>query len=217
MRWVSLLVVLILALGLGACRKPGPTRQEQIDALIESGWESVEFGSWAEAQLDFLTALGLDSLSAAANVGLGWSMIFLGVDDLDGAAAYLEQGTTDSQWQNDAWSGLAAIRLSQTLYAGADSLAGLVLTADPSYVFTPRPEIDWHDLLLIQAQARFITTDYTGAWLAVQPVIGGSPYPYGTVDLANPATWVIDGKTYLLFEQALSVMISNLTVYYRGG
>lgn len=210
-------MVLILALGLGACRKKGPTQQEQVDALVESGWESIELDSWAEAQLDFLTALGLDPLSAAANVGLGWSMIFLGDDDLDGAAAYLEKGTTDPLWQNDAWSGLAMIRLSQTLYAEADSLAGLVLASDPSYVFKKRPEIDWHDLLIIQAQARFIITDYTGAWQAVQPVIGGSPYPYGTVDLADPVTWVIDGNTYLLFEQALAVMISNLTNWYRGG
>ncbi len=210
-------MVLLLAVGLGACRKKGPTQQERIDALVESGWESIELDSWAEAQLDFLAALGLDSLTAAANVGLGWSMIFLGDDDLDGAAAYLEKGTTDAQWQKDAWSGLATIRLSQELYAEADSLAGLILASNPSYVFTYRPDIDWHDLLIIQAQARFITTDYTGAWQAIQPVIGGSPYPYGTVDPAVPATWVIDGKTYQLFELALSVMISALTDYYRAG
>lgn len=210
-------MVLILALGLGACRKKGPTQQEQVDALVESGWESIELDSWAEAQLDFLTALGLDPLSAAANVGLGWSMIFLGDDDLDGAAGYLEQGISDALWQNDAWSGLATIRLSQGRYAEADSLAGLVLAANPSYVFTYRSEIDWHDLFIIQAQARFITTDYTGAWQAVQPVIGGSPYFYGTVDPTDRTTWVIDGTTYPLFEQALAVMISNLTNWYRGG
>lgn len=217
MRWIRLIMILILVLGLGACRKKGPTKQQEINALLDSGWEAIELDSWSEARIDFLDVLDFDPLIASANVGLGWSMILLGDDDLDGAAAYLEKGTTDTQWRYDAWSGLAAIRLSQGLYAKADSLAGLVLAAQPSYVFEKRPEIEWPDLLLIQAQARFITTDYAGAWLAIQPVIGGSPLPYGSVDPADPATWEIDGESYLLFEQALSVMISKLTDHYRAG
>jgi len=214
MKFINIALALLIALALGACRKGGPTKQERIDAFNDAGWTLFEQGDFTAALEEFLDGLNLDFTNISGNVGKGWSLLMLGDEDLATIAAALDEGTTEPEWQNDAWCGLAVARLNQQQYAGADSLAGRVLTAsDTSYVFVHRQEIDWHDLLIIQAEARFFTTLYTQAWQALQPLIVGPPYD--SIDPGDPSTWVIGNKTYSLFEEVLAVIISALADEYR--
>ncbi|MFB0517609.1 MAG: tetratricopeptide repeat protein [Candidatus Neomarinimicrobiota bacterium] len=213
MRFINIMLTLALALALGACGGKGPTKKERIDAFNETGWELFQKGDFTAALEEFSEALALDSTNVAANVGLGWCMLLLGDPNLSAIIAALEVGATSASWQHDAWCGLAVANLNQQLYAEADSVAGLVLAADSSYVFTYRPQIDWQDLLVIQAQARFFTTAYIQAWQAIQPLIVGPPYD--AIDPADPTTWVIGTTSYSLFEEVLAVIISALAEQYR--
>ncbi|GAG11481.1 unnamed protein product, partial [marine sediment metagenome] len=106
------------------------------------------------------------------------------------------------------------------LYSAADSLAELVLAADSGYVFTYREQIDWCDLLIIQAQARFFIPDYAGAWRAIEPLLAEttSPVDLSNVNLnpADPSTWIIDdGTPFALYELALAKVINLLAEKYR--
>jgi hypothetical protein len=198
---------------MGSMCKKGPTKQKRINAFNDAGWTVFEEGDFSDALLEFNDAYRLDTSDVTANVGRGWCLLLLGDPNLASIVNVLQKGTTSTTWQNDAWCGLAVARLNQQLYPEADSLAGLVLASDSSYVFTYWSQIDWRDLLLIQAQARYIMTSYTLAWNAIAPLLAGSPYE--SIDPASTATWIVNNRLYPLFEEILVVVISALTEEYR--
>jgi tetratricopeptide (TPR) repeat protein len=218
---VILLLLAAAALSLGvSCKGKGPTKQERIDAFNEAGWVSMEEGNFAEALQEFAAAVGLDSDNAEGNVGLGWSLILSNSSNLPRMSTALEFGTADTEWQQDAWSGLAVARLNQQRYAEADSLAGLVLSADSAYVLVYYSDVDWRDLLVIQAQARYYNVDYAQVWQAVLPLLADTTsltvgVPDGNLDPYDSATWVVNGTNFALYEVALADVIFRLVQIYR--
>lgn len=215
----TLFAAVVLLMGM-ACKGRGPTKQDRIDAFNEAGWTSMEDGNFEEAYQEFLSAVGLDSNDVEANVGLGWSLILTGDPALSKAVNALEKGTTSSSWQQDSWAGLAVVRLSQQEYWKADSLAGLVLAADASFTLDFYPLVDWRDLLVIQAQSLFFLGSYSLAWQAVQPLLSETTdlrvgVPEGNLDPGSPATWIVNGTTFALYEAALAEVIGILTNKYR--
>ncbi len=225
---VKIILVYVVILALFTCEwcEPGPTIQEQVDAFNETGWELFMESDFAAALEEFQEGLALDPVNSSGNVGRGWSLLMLDEEDQDMIIAALEAGAAGPSadgWKNHSWCGLAVVKLNQLLYSAADSLAALVLTADSGYLFTYREQIDWRDLLVIQAQARFITADYDRAWRAIEPLLAetDSPVklPNGDLDPADPGTWVVEdtnnGTTFALYELALAEVISILTEEYR--
>ncbi len=213
MRRFSTHLILLIFLTLSACSKPGPTRSERIDAFNDNGWTRFGIDEFDRALENFLDGLNLDDQNLSGIMGQGWSRLMLGDADLDSIAASLESGTTSAEWQKDAWCGLSAVALSDQRYSDADSLAALVLAADPSYVFFYRPQVTWEDLLIIQAQARYVATDYAGSWQALLPLTAGTIYE--TIDPADNTTWIIGTQLFTLFEELLARVISALADTYR--
>ncbi|MFC1618858.1 hypothetical protein ACFL45_02830 [Candidatus Neomarinimicrobiota bacterium] len=216
---LMLLAAAVLSMGV-SCKGKGPTKQERIDAFNEAGWVSMEEGNFAEALREFEDAIALDSDNIEGNIGLGWSLILMNSTNLPRISTALGKGTADTKWQQDAWSGLAVTRLNQQRYAEADSLAGLVLNADSSYVLIYYSEVDWRDLLVIQAQARYYNVDYAQAWQAVLPLLAESVtltvgVPNGNLDPYDSATWVVNGTNFALYEAALADVIFRLVEVYR--
>jgi hypothetical protein len=223
MRFTYITLALTLALALGACRK-GPTKPERIDDFNEAGWALFESSRFAEALQEFSDGLELDadSTNVSGHVGKGWCLLLLGSEDSTAIVAALTVGNTSAEWDTAAWCGLAAARLNQEYYAAADTLAGLALAADSKYVFikfTSDEEINWRDLLVIQAEARFFTIDYDGAWQAIVPLLveTDSPVylPNGDLDRTDPDTWKVNGTTFALYEEALASVIFKLVRKYR--
>ena len=208
-----ILLFLIAAMVMGSMCKMGPTKKERIRSFNDAGWTAFEEGDFSDALLEFTDAYDLDTNNVTANVGLAWCMLLLGEADLSFIVNALEKGSTSTNWQNDAWCGLAVARLNQQIYPEADSLAGLVLANDSIYVFTYWSQIDWRDLLLIQAQARYILTSYTLAWNAIEPLLPGTPYE--SLNPGNSSTWIANNRVYTLFEEILAVVISALTEEFR--
>lgn len=225
MRFTYITLALTLALALGACRNGGPTKPERIDDFNEAGWALFESSRFAEALQEFSDGLELDadSTNVSGHVGKGWCLLLLGSEDSTAIVAALKVGNTSAEWDTAAWCGLATARLNQELYAAADSLAGLALAADSEYVFikfTSGEEINWRDMLVIQAEARFLTTSYTLAWQAILPLLPENPslvvgVPNGNLDPSDPATWIVDGMTFALYEEALASVIFKLVRKYR--
>lgn len=210
----SLYILTIIALVLSACKKPGPTAAERTANFLESGWVAFEASLYTDALQDFDDVLALDEGNIEAKLGAGWSLLLLDNGSLDSAAALLDSTVTaDTEWRQDAWTALATIRLSQQAYTQADSLAGLTLAQDSSYVFLHKPTIDWQDLLVYQAQARFARTLYDSAWLALLPLLSGSPFD--AVLRNDPTTWTSAGVTYTYFTEILALAISYFSELFR--
>ena len=205
--------VLIILLALAACSKPGPTEQERIKTFNEAGWALFEENDFSGALIQFAAVLSLDPDNVEGNVGRGWSLLMQGNPSVSAATAALEVGSSDADWRLDAWCGLSAAALNELRYPQADSLAARVLSIDSSYVFVHRTVIDWRDLLIIQAQARFYAAAYVQAWQALLPITPGTEYE--NIDPADPATWFIGTQSYTLFEELLARVISALAEQHR--
>jgi len=232
MRSAKIILAYVTILALSTCEwcERGPTMQEQVDAFNETGWQLFTESKFAAALDEFKEGLNMDPVNISGNVGRGWSLLMLDDQDQDTIIAVLEVGSAGPSadpagggadgWQNHAWCGLAVIKLNQLRYSEADSLAERVLTADSGYVFTYHEQIDWCDLLIIQAQVRFFAIDYDGAWQAVGPLLVDTPtlevgFPDGNLDRADPNTWIVDGITFALYEEALAKVIHILAEKYR--
>lgn len=216
---LTLLTAAALSLGV-SCKGKGPTKQERIAAFNEAGWVSLDEGNFAEALQEFADAVALDSNNVEGNIGIGWSLILMNSSNLHRISNALGKGTADNVWQQDAWAGLAANSLNRQLYSAADSLAGLVLNADSAYVLVNYSAVDWRDLLVIQAQARYYNVDYAQAWQAVQPLLADTTsltvgVPAGNLDPADSSTWVVNGTNFALYEAALADAIYRLVQIYR--
>jgi len=225
MRFAKITLAYGAILALSTCEwcEPGPTIQEQVAAFNEGGWQLFTESKFTAALEEFMEGLNLDPVNSSGNVGRGWSLLMLDDQDQDTIIAVLEVGAAGPSadgWQEHSWCGLAVVKLNQLLYSEADSLAERVLAADSGYVFTYHEQIDWCDLLIIQAQARFITNDYDGAWQAVGPLLVDTPtlevgLPDGNLVRADPNTWIVDGITFALYELALAKVIHILAEKYR--
>jgi tetratricopeptide (TPR) repeat protein len=215
-----LLLLAAAALSMGvSCKGKGPTKRERIEAFNEAGWVSMEEGNFAEALQEFADVVALDSDNIEGNIGLGWSLILMNSTNLPRISTALGKGTADTEWQPEAWAGLAVASLNQQRYAEADSLAGLVLNTDSAYVLIYYSDVDWRDLLVIQAQARYYNVDYAQAWQAVLPLLAESVtltvgVPDGNLDPYDSATWVVNGTNFALYEAALADVIFRLVQVY---
>ncbi|UCH61718.1 MAG: hypothetical protein JSU77_07830 [Fidelibacterota bacterium] len=224
MRSTNITLACVTLLALAACGwwERGPTKQEQVDAFNEAGWELFTEDEFSDALVEFKDGLELDPVNISGNVGRGWSLLMLDDEDQDTIVAALEVGAASPSaegWQEHSWCGLAVVKLNQLEYSDADSLTRLVLAADSGYVFTYHDQIDWLDMLVIQAQALFITTDHAGAWQAIKRLLAepDSPVslPNGDLNPADPSTWNVNGTTFALYEMALAEVIEILANKYR--
>lgn len=214
MKYLRLIVIVLVVVQLGACRKKGPTASQRIAAFNSAGRAGLEDGFFAAALKEFESSLQLDPNNLEAKVGSGWAIILLDDRDLEEAVAHFDiTVTSDAKWQSDAWTGLSVIRLTQRIYAKADSLALLALGTDSSYVLLWKPDIDWNDLLVIQAQARYAQTLYDSSWVALWALLPGTPHE--SIDRNTPSTWMVDGITYVHFPMLLAELISYFSTLYR--
>lgn len=212
-RFRTFILIITLPLLFG-CSGKGPTKLERIEAFNDAGWSDFDAGSFTSALAEFTDALELDSGNLEARVGAAWVIILLDDRDLNDARILLDSTVTaDANWREDAWTALATIGLTEREYSDADSLAALVLASNASYVFTPLPTIDWQDLIIIQAQARYAQMLYDSSWSAVAVLLTGTPHE--SVDRNTPSTWVFGTEVYAHFPEILARLISYLSEIHR--
>ena len=216
MRFAHYILIIISLTFLMDCGKKSPTKSSRIKSALNAGWDEFESSNMEAALEEFMEAFNLDSTRAQSQVAVAWARLMVpGTDPATVISAIDSNATDDQEWRNDAWCALAVAHLILNQYSEADSVALLVLTADPAYVFAHRPSVDWQDLLLIQGQALFFMAQYTSAWQVMGPLL--TDPPYASIDPANPSTWKIGntGKTYNMFAEIVAKVISALVEVHR--
>ena len=217
MRYTHFILMALSLLLLVDCRKKGPTKSDRINASLNAGWDEFENGNMEAALEEFMEAFNLDSTRSESQVAVAWARLM--IPGPPGPATVISaidaNSTNDQAWRNDAWFALAVAHLILHRHPEADSLALLVLTADPAYVFAHRRSVDWQDLLLIRGQALFFMAEYDSAWQVMNPLLTDKEYE--SIDPTNPSTWKIGntGKTYDMFAEILAKVISALVEVHR--
>ena len=195
------------------CGKKNPTKNDDptITEILSSGWAKFSAEDYSGAETAFDEAITKESGNFSANTGKGWSMLMQNKEDLAGIVSYLQKAVSDNTWQSDARCGLAVTKLIQKQYSDVITMVELVISAQTDYFFQYRPSIDYHDLLVIKAQAYFLSKQYTNAWQTVLQLT--SEY---SLDPNNSDSWVVNGAEYFSFEAALSEVIEILSNTYRN-
>tara|TARA_B100000315_G_C14540135_1_gene570480 strand:+ start:721 stop:1410 length:690 start_codon:yes stop_codon:yes gene_type:complete len=209
-KWfISPLLLLLLAC---PSEDEPPDPEPDHGPLIASGFINLASGFYEDALDNFDDALSLSRTNISANMGKAWSMLFLdnGVDgsSLDSMRFFFEKGIGDSIWSADAYCGLAMVALAQNNYSLSVNHADSLLSINSLYVFEYVNDIDYHDILLVKAQAQFFTSDYQGA--------------YDTLSLIDSvydidSDWVVNDISHFSFESALTTLIELLTSEYDSG
>jgi hypothetical protein len=84
----------------------------------------------------------------------------------------------------------------------------MVLSAEPAWVFSRRPSIDWFSIRLILAQAYFRlgAASFPNAQAHLDVLD-----PDNGLDPADSATWVVESVTYDTYAEALLKAIERLS------
>ncbi len=169
---VALCSLLLLAYGCGDDDGGGPQTAEE---LIKQGWAKFGAGDRAGASGDFNAALGLDPQANdyEAYFGLGWAELRLshaGIAE-DAFETYLDSA---SSRLIDAKAGLALAYHAQDKFDDAIDSAEEVLAANPTWSFSPAPEIDYLDVALVLAHSYYETGDFSQSLTVVQTYLNSS-------------------------------------------
>ena len=185
---------------------PGP------EVYIQEGWADLSAGSYEDALDNFDVALSVDPENIEATMGKAWALLFVDSGNTLDLMKYLfEKGVNDSTWSSDAYCGLSNVTFAQGNYTAAINYADILLSADPNYVFEYFSGIDFHDILLVKAQAQFLTQNYIDAYTTLSPISDD------TLDPDNEESWEVNGISYPSFESALAALIALVTSVHDSG
>ncbi|KPL01083.1 MAG: hypothetical protein AMJ91_01665 [candidate division Zixibacteria bacterium SM23_73_3] len=167
-RWFLLITVLFSSLlfvyGCGDDGVVEPTAEK----LIEQGWAKFKAGNSSGASADFNAALGLDAEANEAYLGLGWAELRQNHAGL-AENAFVTYLSKTSNSEDDAKAGLALAYHAQKKFEDAINLAEDVLSADPSWSFSPHDaEINYLDLALVLAESYYGIANFSQSLLVVQ-------------------------------------------------
>ena len=165
--------------------------------------------SYEDALENFNEALSIDPENIEATIGKAWCLFFMDSGSSMEMMRYLfEKGVDDSTWAADANCALSIVTFAQGHYTTAIAYADSLLSIDPVYVLDFYTEIDYYDILLVKAQAQFLTLEYDAANTTMAQV---NPSLY--LDPSQDS-WEVNGTQYLTFESALSAVIASVTSEY---
>ena len=183
-----------------------------LELYIQEGWAYLSVLLYEDALDKFEEALSVDSENIEASMGKAWSLLFLDTGNTLDLMKYLfEKGVSDSTLSADAYCGLSIVTFAQGNYMSAITYADNLLSADPNYIFEYISEIDIYDILLVKAQAQFLTQNYMDAYTTLSSI---SDY---SLDPDQVESWEVNEISYPSFETALAALIALVTSEYDSG
>jgi tetratricopeptide (TPR) repeat protein len=214
-RFLYIFIMILFFLGCPSEDLPPELPSEDPQEFIDQGWAAFSSELFSDALTSFDEALSISPTNVSANMGMAWSMFFLdnGEDEnsLLEMSNYFEKGIIDSIWSADAFCGLVIVKFAQENYSGAISYSDSLRQIDPLYVFQYYPELNYVDILIVKAQAQFLTQNYLDANLTIKQL---NPSLFLDPDSDS---WNVNGVQYNSFEVALSASISSLSLEYDSG
>ncbi|MBH50241.1 MAG: hypothetical protein CMG69_05785 [Candidatus Marinimicrobia bacterium] len=179
---------------------------------IEKGWDDLSSGFYEDALENFNEALSINPENIEATIGKAWCLFFTDSGSSMDMMRYLfEKGVDDSTWAANANCALSIVTFAQGHYTTAIAYADSLLSIAPVYVLDFYTEIDYHDILLVKAQAQFLTLEYNEANITMTQI---NPSLY--LDPSQDS-WEVNGTQYFIFESALSAIIASVTSEYDSG
>ncbi|MCH7818507.1 MAG: hypothetical protein IIB40_03010 [Candidatus Marinimicrobia bacterium] len=202
---IKSIILIIVTLSFFSCEDNGEEPEVIVTAeeLIIAGWVNFETGEYAIAIEDFNSALSIDASASEAYSGIGWSRIRLEMID-DAQTSFL--AALDGNYAGEeTFAGLAAISLVKEKYTAAIGYAESILNIDPEWIFEHDNTIDYKDVWLIVATAYF----HEGNFTEVEAAILKIDSTYSILE-NDSATWIVDGKSYLTYREALAAYLQSL-------
>jgi len=187
------------------------TAEPSVEELLQAGWAEFTQCKYDSAQQDFDKVLAQQPENVSANVGKGWSLLLKNSNHLQLAILCLEKGLSDNNWETDSRCGIIVAKFTQEKYDEIPTLVNYCLQDHPAYSFSYQADIDWHDLLLIKAQALYFTKKYNDAWTVIQKLT----QDYNYIDPQASETWIVNDVSCFSFEAVLSKIIHLVSVMYR--
>jgi len=194
-----LILVLCVFAAAVACSSDGTDVVDPPEDPVALGWSAFEAGDFAEAQTQFSAAIAQDATNADAYNGLGWT--FLATAQLSSALQQFDAAVSNGVSGAAAQAGrsISLRDIEPVDYDAVVVAANAALTIDDDFVFAYDTSFDWHDVLLLVAQAHFALGAYGDASTAVTSLGGDGQ------DSQSP-TYVADLLTEI---DRLSSLFSN--------
>ncbi len=173
--------------------------------LAPAGWAEYEKGQIRNAIAYFKALYAKLPTSPDALNGLGWCYADASVDSMSQALAYFSKAIQQKLNFSDAMVGLGFVNLALKKYGPCIENLAKVLTLNPNYTFSHNSKVDSKDLRLGLAEAYFYIQDFPSAQTQVTVLA-----PANGLNPADSATWLVDGKNYGSYAEALLAYIEKL-------
>ena len=212
----NLLILSIVFLLIISCGKNGggtnpPTIEEQIIKNLQIAWTFFENAQYDSSEFYFDRVLALRTGEPRGQIGKGWSKLLDENTDFNNIEILFESAMTNEDLKNDLMAGLAIVNNLQKKYSGAVDYVDQLLTAVSTYVFSHKTEINYQDLLIIQAHSYFYNKQFDNAYVTILELT--TDYIF---DPADSTTWVVDGDVYPSYEGAISAVLAKLSDQYKS-
>ena len=143
---------------------------ESYDNFMEEGWAEFSSGDYDNAAIAFQAASERDATQPEVYLGLGWCQLRL-MELLDAESnfqkvisfAFLDEENSVSL-TNDAYAGLAFLKLANSEYSSTISFANMALNNNISYQFSKDNTIDAKSLLIAIAEAHYYLNQISEAF-----------------------------------------------------
>jgi len=212
----NLLILSIAFLFIISCGKGGggtnpPTIEEQILENLNIAWTFFEQAQYDSSEYYFDRVLALRTNEPRGQIGKGWSKLLVEDSDFSNIETLFESAMADENLKNDLMAGLAIVNNVQKKYGDAADYVDQLLTAVSTYVFSHKTDINYQDLLVIQAHSYFYNKQFDNAYESILELT--TDYIF---DPADKLSWVVDGDTYPSYEGAISAVLAKVSDQYKS-
>ncbi len=176
-----------------------------VNDLGPAAWSKYEAGLYWEAIVLFKQLLQMVPTSFEACNGLGWCYAVPSIDSLQTSLEYFRMAINLKANFPDAYAGRGFVQLALKSYAFAIDDFHTVLTANPNYVFSHNRQIDYRDIRLGLAEAYYYIQNFSAAQAQVDVLA-----PNNGLQMHDPTTWIVDGKNYTTYAEALLAWLEKL-------
>jgi hypothetical protein len=182
-----------------------------VDELLNSAWTEFESYRYDNAKSYFDQVLVKEPSNCDASLGKGWSLLLQGSNHYQLAINAFDVAIAEPACEADSRAGIIVAKFNQERYDEIPALVDYFTQKYPKYVFEHDENIDWHDLLLMKAQAQYFIRQYSTSWTTVKKLT--TVYDY--MDPSASDTWIIEEQIFFSFEAALSKIIYILSETFK--
>ncbi len=173
--------------------------------LAPAAWEQYKQGKIREAVQLFVTLLAIEPQSYEAFTGLGWCYADAGIDSLEKANSYFTGAISLRNTHADALAGRGFVQLVLNYYSQAAADFARVISLNPAYAFAYNNKVTARSVRLGLAEAHFYLQAFSSAQSQIDLLAPGNGLAPGL-----PASWLVDGKTFATYPEALLAWIEKL-------